>query len=407
MNRRFRLITALFACACVAATAAFGFDRGSPTSTECGKNHYILHEPPGCGWVPVGKLATARWGHTATRLDDGSVLVVGGTMDLARSVEIYDPLTRQWRPAQPLSRLRSWHTATLLHDGRVLVLGGDGDPGHGIDFVGTGEVFDPATGAWSPVTPMPDALSEFTASLLPDGRVMVVGGVDNLGNAIARVGIYDPMADAWSATASLHEARSLHTATVLDDGRVLVVGGLTNDDMEVMAATAELYDPSSATWRAVGYLQRRLHTATLLPDARVVITGGYFKEDRVGGFNITCLADSWIFDANAGAWTRTADLPVGRSSHTATLIDPSTLLVTGGIQCAWNKQASSFMFAFVPQSVIGSGDIAYWALMDQPNAPREGHTATLLKDGSVLVAGGWGGGDAAAALDTAELFIAH
>ncbi len=424
MNSQLRLVTALFAGACMAVTLALGADPGAnalargkggmPRPTECGKNHYILDEPVVCSWLPVGKMATAHAGHTATRLDDGTVLVVGGTFDIAHSVEIYNPETRRFRVAPPMSTLRIGHTATLLRDGRVLVLGGDVDANQHYADVGSGEIFDPATGAWSPIAPIPGALMQFTASRLPDGRVLVAGGVDGLDNALTRAEIYDPASDSWAATDSLHERRFLHTATVLADGRVLVVGGLTDDDQGIMATTAEMYDPSSGTWRTVeGSIQRRLHTATLLPDDRVIVIGGYVTRQRPDYYyDIASLADSRIFDARTGTWDAGPDLPVGRDSHTATLINASTLLVTGGSHWEGNTRNLNVTRSLVPESVVTNADLASWVPMDAFNTARTGHTATLLMDGTVLVVGGAGMQEGTPfgitfALDTAEIFVAR
>ncbi|MBK9442746.1 MAG: hypothetical protein IPN53_16180 [Comamonadaceae bacterium] len=109
-----------------------------------------------------------------------------------------------------------------------------------------------------------------SATLLPNGKVLIAGGVGNSGYLVSAV-LYDPATNTWSATGSLATARNFHTATLLPNGKVLVAGGYNDSFL----ASAELYDPATETWSAPGGLAtaRIYHSATLLPNGQVLIVG--------------------------------------------------------------------------------------------------------------------------------------
>ena len=111
-----------------------------------------------------------------------------------------------------------------------------------------------------------------TATLLPNGKVLVAGGLDNNGNALSSAVLYDPAAGTWSNTGSLATARYFHTATLLSNGKVLVAAG---DGNIGYLSSAELYDPVAGTWSATGSLAtgRDTFTATLLPNGKVLVGG--------------------------------------------------------------------------------------------------------------------------------------
>ncbi len=120
---------------------------------------------------------------------------------------------------------------------------------------------------------MTQARRAHTSTRMPDGAVLVVGGLDELSGALESAEIYDPSDGTWSAVTSMEKARSLHTATLLGDGTVLVAGGEAGG---VRLASSEIFDPTSATWSPAGRMAqaRREHTATLLGLGRVLAVGG-------------------------------------------------------------------------------------------------------------------------------------
>ncbi len=197
-------------------------------------------------WAAVPNMAVARSRHTATCLLDGRVLVVGGiTAEAFRTAELYDPATDSWTPAGSLSRTRSEHVAVRLLDGRVLVAGANwADP--------TAELYDLTTNSWTPTGSMNVGRNDFTATLLPDGRVLVVGGQghDCCPNILDSAELYDPAAGTWTLTGSLRVRRWRHTATLLPNGTVLVAGGISDGSIG-RPSGAEIYEafprPSSTT----------------------------------------------------------------------------------------------------------------------------------------------------------------
>lgn len=214
-------------------------------------------------------------GHTATLLPDGKVLVAGGESSegIHGWAEVFDPALGTWSATGSLAEPRQFHTATLLPNGKVLVAGGVGPFA---TFLGTAELYDPATGTWSATGSLVSAHGHHTATLLPDGKVLVVGG-RNAGGALdtlATAELYDPASGTWSATSSLVAHRTEHTATLLPNGKVVVVGGW--GDLAGTLGSAEVYNPATGTWTPTGSLAsyRQQHTATLLLDGKVLVVGG-------------------------------------------------------------------------------------------------------------------------------------
>jgi hypothetical protein len=252
-------------------------------------------------WVPekgafqlAGSLSSRRKSHTATLLADGRILLVGGVRATAKT-EVWDPATGTSEVTGPLITGRNGHTATLLDDGRVLVVGGWKRPG----WLASAELWDPATGVFEQTGSLEQARMSHTATLLDDGRVLVVGGhgadeyvTDAAGNLLhpdgprAQAEVWDPATGEFSPAGMLATARSQHTATLLDDGRVLVTGGWGSDGN---TDQAEIWDPATASFAPAGWTTDAgdLSTATLLPDGRVLVIGAAAAEiwdPAVSGF---------------------------------------------------------------------------------------------------------------------------
>jgi len=262
------------------------------------------------------------------------------------------------------------NTATLLPNGKVLITGGS--------FIGgltSAELYDPATGLFTATGSMGTARANHTATLLPNGKVLVTGGTN--GDNIASAELYDPTTELFTATGDMGTARLLHTATLLNSGKVLISGGGSS-------ANAELYDPATGLFTATGSMgtARVYHTATLLPNGKVLVTGGI---GTTGG-----VTSAELYDPTTELFTFTGSMATPRYLSTATLLNNGTVLVTGG---AGGGSTSAERY----DPVTG-----LFTVTDNMATARNSHTATLLPDGKVLVAGGTQGGGAS--LSSAELY---
>ncbi len=353
-------------------------------------------------WVPAASLATPRYWHTATVLQDGKVLVVGGdrheggNYHFIFSPEVYDPVLDAWTPGWSgtgyLPAPRFAHNASLLPNGKVLVTGGSA----GSNAFTSAELYDPATNIWSAAAPMSRARAAHAQVLLPDGRVLVAGGVD-YATPIASAEIYDPLTNTWIPAASMAQARASVplNATVLQNGKVLVMGG---GNADTQLASAELYDPATDSWSSGGSMSeaRTYFSATPLPDGRVLVAGGVRQEALGIPIHIS-LASADLYDPTTNSWAPAAPMAQVRSSSPATLLPSGMVLVAGGYDFA-GTYSSGFCTA---GAELYNPLTNSWSSAGTMAAARESHRAVLLQDGRVLEVGGGCGWDI---LASAELY---
>jgi hypothetical protein len=355
-------------------------------------------------WTPTGNLNTARSGHTATLLPNGKVLVVGGIGTYPQgaldTAELYDPTTATWSFTGHMNAAKSGHTATLLPDGRVLVVGEASSTTDGA------ELYDPSTGTWSLTSNSAGDWRDHTATLLRTGKVLVAGGwvQDFIYRSAA---VYDPAAGSWSRTGSLITGREAsHQATLLQDGRVLVTGGTRDPDFAFGLPYAELYDPGAGTWSSAPdlHVPRLGHSATLLPNGKVLVAGGdslqsYPNDPYRIGTPSPPNNSAELFDPATGNWSSTGSLNAGRSGHTATLLPNGEILVVGGYSYT---PSGDWWAGIIKSAERYDASAALWRNTSDLSVARIGHTATLLPNGQVLVAGGINAGGA---LSSAELYV--
>jgi hypothetical protein len=346
----------------------------------------ILFGLGGCGsglmaqssgtFAATGTMIARRFGHTATLLPSGKVLITGGSDESSTlsSAEIYNPATGTFAPTGKMSRARRSHSATLLADGRVLITGGFGP----LDStkpdscplpsscgpLTSAEIYNPSSGAFTLIGEMsapggpavllpsgkafisagftfyPPAPAELydpfsaafsaigaetpptTATLLPNGQVLLTTA-DDWGPGYAMAGeIYDPSTDTFNSTNNIN----YETATLLMNGKVLFISDPDHDIVHY-PNEAQLYDPATGTFAAAGNMTvaRDAHTATLLPDGTALIAGSQLPG---GG----ALASAEIYDPVLGTFRPTGSMITARHSHEATLLNNGQVLITGGFQ---------------------------------------------------------------------------
>ena len=262
-----------------------------------------------------------------------------------------------------LTDARMDHTATMLTNGKVLIIGGDG-------ATGLAELYDPDTNTFSSFEGV--ARTGHTSTLLANGKVLIAGGYDASWSVTASAVLYDPDTNTFTATTgTLATARRAHSAILLPNGKVLIAGGV---DSGGLLSSAELYDPDTQTFNATGNINtpRRLHTAVLLSNGKVLFTGGY-DSDSVP----TTSAE--LYDPDTGVFTATGSLARGRYFHTATLLSDGKVLIAAGYNDVEGEQSSAELYDPEVQTFSTAGSL---------NDARYSHSATLLPNGEVLITGG-------------------
>jgi hypothetical protein len=354
-------------------------------------------------WQPVGKMMQARGGMKATPLLDGSVLVTGGdvqqgdTWVALASAERFDPMTNQFTPVGDMANRRDdSHTAVRLQDGRVLVLGGSPDFQHHLDAA---ELFDPATGKFTLTGKMLQNRAAPTATLLPNGQVLVVGGWGSgPEEPKSSAELFDPAAGSFRQTGSLSLQRYRHNAVALADGRVAILGGYDHGNRSL--TRVEIYDPATGTFAAGGDLVQSRGDASpvLLPDGRILVVGG--AHTRAAGDPVPANSIE-IYDPATGQSSVTDTLPAGGIADIAISLRDGHVLVAGG-QRVWNTTQEEDVSRDAWLVDPATGKLSPTAPM---TLPRDGFGVALLPDGRVLAVGGWAGPFNDSITDTAEVYV--
>jgi N-acetylneuraminic acid mutarotase len=309
------------------------------------------------------------------------------------------PAAGTWTATGSLITARAEFTATLLPDGKVLVAGGIPDNTEQVQLA-SAELYDPSTGTWSATGAMTAARSKHTATLLASGKVLVAGGLCERGTptcplgALAAAELYDPRSGKWSATGAMTTPRYLHTATLLKDGSVLVTGAEHNDGI---LASAEIYNPGTGKWTATGSMitARTQQFAVKLADGKVLVAGGF---GPVSPTEHGPLVSTEVYDPATRRWAATGDLPAAHVQiGTTALLRDGKVLLAGGGGSGDPRLTSAELYD------PGSG---IWTSTANMHGPRGESASTLLADGRVFVVGGFSVSDDpnAPLLSSAEIF---
>lgn len=296
-------------------------------------NECSLYTLSGGSFATTGSMTFPRGFFPAVLLANGTTLVAGGETTGGTSIanaEIYSPATRSFTSAPNMNKQRSHHTATRLYDGRVLITGGVSFQGA---ILSSGEIYNPATGAFTLVSNnMSSARYNHSATLLNDGRVLLAGGNNGTaaaGPLIAVSGsdIFDPIANSFSAVGAMTTPRVGHSAVLLPGGKVLITGG--NGTTCATKSSAELFDPSTNSFTAIANMThaRSAHSSTLLPNGKVLIAGGSVL---TSGCGIIPQKGAELYDPAAGTFTALSSMKFARFAHSASVLHDGTVLLAGG-----------------------------------------------------------------------------
>ncbi len=358
---------------------------------------------------------------TAIVLPNGRVLAAGSWYLAGLAAAVYDPIMQSWEsiptpPAlsapsggNPLALLSGFYgTVTALQDGRVLADGGAaGFPALSANSVSITALYDPTHNSWSVSGSQAHAGYYAASDVLANGQVLVTGGsvlrADEVLTALTTADLFNPSTNVWTAAAPMSTTRQQHTATALPSGALLVTGGNYGSDYAGLANdvfnTAELYDPTSNAWSSAGTMSspRYEHTASLLANGMVLVAGGNNLVRTCSCTTFVSSAD--LYNPATNSFTPTGALVTARYAHTATVLANGMVLVAGGFGGATSTLQSGG--AALTSAELYNPTSGTWTATGSMTTARMNHTATLLASGEVLVAGGYTG---TATTATAEIY---
>jgi len=352
--------------------------------------------PVSPGTIRMTEMTTRRALHSATLLRGGRILICGGTSNaniggVLDTAEIYDPAGGSFTPTGTMMAARQGHTATLLPDGTVLIAGGSKSIGYRSQLA-SAEIYDPGSGTFRAIGSMREPRDGHSATLLRDGRVLIAGGSPNGIATTASAEIYDYRTGRFTAIASMGVPRETHSATLLKNGTVLIAGGGRGGmpGGYIAYTTAEIFDPASNTFRMLTAhmtVDRVAPAAALLDDGRVLIAGG--KSGKIRGpfggaslFYFTPLESAEVFDPESSSFHTVGAMASAHYLAVATRLNDGMVLISGGwtaVGGVIGGTPAADLFDPSRNIFSGGGDL---------HVGRLNQTATMLPDGDVMVAGG-------------------
>src|SRR5215471_3925863 len=340
-------------------------------------------------WSTTGSMSIGRFSFAAVALQNGKVLVAGGVLEdnsTTNTVDLYDPATGIFTPVAPMNDPRFGFSATRLQNSKVLVARGGNDTVGALNSV---ELYDPTTGTWSVSGAMKEGRQIHSAVLLRDGSVLVTGGnidrapcpTNDCVNTITESEIYTPSTGQWKTVGEMTIARSFFTTTLLPTGKAMAVGGRIHTGPDYFdfhsIAWADLYDPATKKWSATGTMSisREDHATSLLSNGEVLVMGGTTVD-----FNGITVASAELYDSTTSSWTTTGSMLQGRETFTATLLQNGQVLVAGG------DFYDGINAGDLSECELYDPTLGTWSVTGSMATPRDGARSVLLPDGQVLTA---------------------
>jgi Bacterial Ig-like domain (group 2) len=326
-----------------------------------------LYDPTTGTFTSTGNMTVTRYRHTATLLNNGKVLIVGGELSATgspsplASAELYDPLTATFASTGSMTTGRFFHTATMLNNGKVLVTAGEDPNANGVNFLASAELYDPGSGTSILTGSLNNAREEHSATLLNDGTVLIVGGNNGTGGVDGFVSaeLYDSITGTFTTTGNPNTARSGQTAALLNTGKVLIASGYVPGGNEL--TSAELYDPGTTAFTYTGSMTtaREFQRASMLNDGTVLITGG------LG--NGAAIASTELYDPVSGLFTSPGSMISATYWHTSTLLNNGNALLAGG-----NSLTPSLSELYVPGTLSPKELVSISLTPEAPTLSVEG-----------------------------------
>lgn len=320
----------------------------------------------------TGSMNPALGLPVAVRLADGRALISGGRENRptglitlrSQAAEIYDANTGTFTPTGSMAYPRAGHTATLLRDGRVLIVGGI-DASDGIDNLATAELYDPATGQFGPTGSLAQGRAHHTATILGDGRVLIAGGYGGGTLSLKSAEIYDPATGKFSGTGSMTVARRDATAMSLANGLVLIAGGLDLNATSALSA-AELYDPTTGVFAATGSMvaARTGFAAMELEDGRVLVAGG---SNSAG----SPLNSAEFYDPGTGRFSAAGSMTAAGAKIAVWLKDARVLFVASNGLAVYDPASGTFSPVPAPARSVDTATFALGNVLLTEGGPAQ------------------------------------
>ena len=368
-----------------------------PLTSPTGESLASAPGPSGGGIIPAPRTRSGRnppVGRPNVAPHSGFVLLAGGQgggQFALSSAELFDPAKSAFAAASSMKDARTAHTATVLPGGKILVAGGEGASGRALSLA---EMYDPVAGTFSAISSrMVTARAGHTATLISgcncplDGDVLIAGGTtaaESLGATLRSAELFDPRTGKFTATGAMKVTRARHSATLIAGGplagNVLIAGG-TSDESGGDVASAERYDPVTGQFTSTGAMStpRESHSATWLSPS--VVSGALAGRVLVaGGGAAAAPSDSAeVFDPQTAAFSSVSAMTTARTMHSAVLLANGKVLIAGGQSSDTNFLVSAELFDPAHASFAATGSM---------HNVHAGATATVLENGGALIAGG-------------------